>query len=83
MTGPLEKNCTCRPGFFGDGETCKGALHRLMDIVKWTHSENTKILRYHKVACRALLPEDLMHPRNLTTLPSDILTITYFEDTDA
>uniref|UniRef100_A0A8C2PQW4 Stabilin 2 n=1 Tax=Cyprinus carpio TaxID=7962 RepID=A0A8C2PQW4_CYPCA len=46
-----------------------------------TRSENAKILRYHIVACRALLPEDLMQPRNLTTLTGDILTITYSGDT--
>ncbi|KTF90195.1 hypothetical protein cypCar_00014156 [Cyprinus carpio] len=51
------------------------------DIVKRTRSENAKILRYHIVACRALLPEDLMQPRNLTTLTGDILTITYSGDT--
>lgn len=53
----------------------------LKDIIKRTHSENVKILRYHIVACRALLPEDLTQPRNLTTLTGDILTITYLEDT--
>uniref|UniRef100_A0A671QZM6 Stabilin-2-like n=1 Tax=Sinocyclocheilus anshuiensis TaxID=1608454 RepID=A0A671QZM6_9TELE len=51
------------------------------DIVKQTRLENAKILRYHIVACRALLPEDLTQPRNLTTLTGDILTITYSEDT--
>uniref|UniRef100_A0A671QZY7 Stabilin-2-like n=1 Tax=Sinocyclocheilus anshuiensis TaxID=1608454 RepID=A0A671QZY7_9TELE len=84
-TGPLERNCTCRPGFIGDGETCKGTLQRVRstfkDIVKQTRLENAKILRYHIVACRALLPEDLTQPRNLTTLTGDILTITYSEDT--
>ncbi|XP_016412871.1 stabilin-2-like [Sinocyclocheilus rhinocerous] len=50
------------------------------DIVKRTRME-IKILRYHIVACRALLPEDLMQPRYLTTLTGDILTITYSEDT--
>jgi len=51
----------------------------MTDIGKRTRSENSKILRYHIVACRALLPEDLMQPRNLTTLTGDILTITYSE----
>uniref|UniRef100_A0A8C2IG73 Stabilin 2 n=1 Tax=Cyprinus carpio TaxID=7962 RepID=A0A8C2IG73_CYPCA len=115
MTGPLEKNCTCRPGFIGDGETCKGTLQRVRNTAKCKHrhtnvgnnipelgkrgpftvfAPNTdvknivkrtrmeiQILKYHIVACRALLPEDLMQPRNLTTLTGDILTITYSEDT--
>ncbi|XP_051746711.1 stabilin-2 isoform X3 [Ctenopharyngodon idella] len=51
------------------------------DTGKRTRSENAEILRYHIVACRALLPEDLMQPRNLTTLTGDILTVTYSEDT--
>ncbi|ROI15334.1 Stabilin-2 [Anabarilius grahami] len=122
MTGPLERNCTCRLGFIGDGETCKGSLQKEIrnrnlgefymglvrsnipelgsrgpftvfvpnsdaynkpewkDSGKRTRSENAKILRYHIVACRALLPEDLMQPRNLTTLNGDILTVTYSED---
>uniref|UniRef100_A0A8C1K0B5 Stabilin 2 n=1 Tax=Cyprinus carpio TaxID=7962 RepID=A0A8C1K0B5_CYPCA len=50
------------------------------NIVKRTRME-IQILKYHIVACRALLPEDLMQPRNLTTLTGDILTITYSEDT--
>uniref|UniRef100_A0A8C1T9U2 Stabilin 2 n=1 Tax=Cyprinus carpio TaxID=7962 RepID=A0A8C1T9U2_CYPCA len=57
------------------------AYNKQEDIVKRTRSENAKILRYHIVACRALLPEDLMQPRNLTTLTGDILTITYSGDT--
>uniref|UniRef100_A0A8C1QGI3 Stabilin 2 n=1 Tax=Cyprinus carpio TaxID=7962 RepID=A0A8C1QGI3_CYPCA len=94
MTGPLEKNCTCRPGFIGDGETCKGTLQRVRNTAKCKHRHTNvvknivkrtrmeiQILKYHIVACRALLPEDLMQPRNLTTLTGDILTITYSEDT--
>ncbi|XP_077090778.1 stabilin-2 isoform X1 [Siphateles boraxobius] len=56
-------------------------LPPMTDNVKRTRFENARILRYHIVACRALLPEDLMQPRNLTTLTGDILTITYSEDT--
>uniref|UniRef100_A0A8C1YP86 Stabilin 2 n=1 Tax=Cyprinus carpio TaxID=7962 RepID=A0A8C1YP86_CYPCA len=118
MTGPLERNCTCGPGFIGNGEICKGTLQKVRSTSKYkrrniipelgsrgpftvfapnadaynkqevrlkcdqrTRSENAKILRYHIVACRALLPEDLMQPRNLTTLTGDILTITYSGDT--
>lgn len=29
MTGPLERNCTCRLGFIGDGESCKGTLQKV------------------------------------------------------
>uniref|UniRef100_A0A9J7XAB9 Stabilin 2 n=1 Tax=Cyprinus carpio carpio TaxID=630221 RepID=A0A9J7XAB9_CYPCA len=94
MTGPLERNCTCGPGFIGNGEICKGTLQKVRitnfffapnadayNKQERTRSENAKILRYHIVACRALLPEDLMQPRNLTTLTGDILTITYSGDT--
>ncbi|XP_051974737.1 stabilin-2 [Xyrauchen texanus] len=42
---------------------------------------NAKILRYHIVACRTLLPEDLMQPRNLTSLTGEVLSVTYSEDT--
>ncbi|XP_056311858.1 stabilin-2 [Danio aesculapii] len=52
-----------------------------IDLLKLT-PENTRIMRYHIVCCRTLLPQDFMQPRNLTTLSGDILTITYSEDTD-
>ncbi|XP_068076849.1 stabilin-2 isoform X5 [Danio rerio] len=51
-----------------------------IDLLKRT-PENTRIMRYHIVCCRTLLPQDLMQPRNLTTLSGDILSITYSEDT--
>ncbi|XP_073803164.1 uncharacterized protein isoform X2 [Danio rerio] len=49
-----------------------------IDLLKRT-PENTRIMRYHIVCCRTLLPQDLMQPRNLTTLSGDILSITYSE----
>ncbi|XP_056311873.1 stabilin-2-like [Danio aesculapii] len=55
-------------------------INQSIDLLKLT-PENTRIMRYHIVCCRTLLPQDLMQPRNLTTLSGDILTITYSEDT--
>ncbi|XP_076861229.1 stabilin-2-like isoform X2 [Brachyhypopomus gauderio] len=40
---------------------------------------NLALVLHHVVSCRTLLPEDLMQPRNLTTLSGEMLTISYSE----
>uniref|UniRef100_A0AAY5EJ47 Stabilin 2 n=1 Tax=Electrophorus electricus TaxID=8005 RepID=A0AAY5EJ47_ELEEL len=40
---------------------------------------NAALVLYHIVSCRILMPEDLMQPRNLTTLSGETLTISYSE----
>ncbi|KAA0720877.1 X-link domain-containing adhesion molecule 2 Fasciclin [Triplophysa tibetana] len=79
MTGPSKRNCTCESGYIGDGEICRGSLQR--DSQKTNSDLFGEIIRYHIVPCRSLLPEDLMQPRNLTTLMGDVLSITNTEDT--
>ncbi|XP_065146012.1 stabilin-2 [Paramisgurnus dabryanus] len=54
---------------------------QVKDLSRQNPDMYAEVMRYHIVSCRSLLPEDLMQPRNLTTLMGEVLTITYSEDT--
>uniref|UniRef100_A0AAY5EEJ8 Stabilin 2 n=1 Tax=Electrophorus electricus TaxID=8005 RepID=A0AAY5EEJ8_ELEEL len=113
MTGPGERNCTCRKDYMGDGMTCKSNVMQVREIIsiclcfQWSDAyflqghgpytvfapnnkalknaevknkeSNAALVLYHIVSCRILMPEDLMQPRNLTTLSGETLTISYWE----
>ncbi|XP_076860603.1 stabilin-2-like [Brachyhypopomus gauderio] len=130
MTGPAERNCTCRNDLIGDGMTCKSNVMQVKSkersvslslnsetrpelsnffysallsdtyFLQWrgpntvfapnnkafskseyqkNKKNNLALVLHHVVSCRTLLPEDLMQPRNLTTLSGETLTISYSE----